>query len=389
MQEVEILLAEAQAGDGNAYGRLVARFQDMAVAYARSILRDPQLAEDASQEAFVEALIFLNRVHDASSFPAWLRRIVFKHCDRIRRARKVELGIDGEYAPLEPAPDPLSAVEIGESRRRIYEALDSLPDDVREAAHLFYLGSQSHKEIAGFLDLTPTVVNNRLYQARKRLRKELMTMAIEELESQRPSKDERFVENVVRQSITREEMRGLERLHEPLLEPLSKTLTQACGRPVNVGIAWVDQTYYKLVASANSSPAATYRCSLGEQGQGVLVCFAATTVAECSGATAEEIEAAERQPPKSEQIAAFHQTATHVLKDLQILWRSRDVALRGLDVQTRGPALTWSLDSGLKPTGFAPPEEVVVIVGFEVSIRAEFASIVLCYNYDVAKANAL
>ena len=76
MQQIEGVLAEAQAGDRAAYGRLVSRFQDMAVAYARSVLGDPHLAEDASQEAFVEALVHLNRVHNATTFPAWLRRIV-------------------------------------------------------------------------------------------------------------------------------------------------------------------------------------------------------------------------------------------------------------------------------------------------------------------------
>jgi hypothetical protein len=46
MQQIEVVLAEAQAGDRAAYGRLVSRFQDMAVAYARSVLGDPHLAEE-------------------------------------------------------------------------------------------------------------------------------------------------------------------------------------------------------------------------------------------------------------------------------------------------------------------------------------------------------
>ena len=52
---------------------MVSRFQDMAVAYARSVLRDQQLAEDASQEAFVEALMYLDIVASAAAFPACLR----------------------------------------------------------------------------------------------------------------------------------------------------------------------------------------------------------------------------------------------------------------------------------------------------------------------------
>jgi DNA-directed RNA polymerase specialized sigma24 family protein len=113
MQQIEVVLAEAQAGDRAAYGRLVSRFQDMAVAYARSVLGDPHLAEDASQEAFVEALVHLNRVHNATTFPAWLRRIVFKHCDRIRRARR-ELVSDVLTEAVDPGRDALVEVEDGD-----------------------------------------------------------------------------------------------------------------------------------------------------------------------------------------------------------------------------------------------------------------------------------
>ncbi len=73
--------------------------------------------------------------------------------------------------------------------------------------------------------LAPAVVNNRLYQARKRLRKDLLAMAIEDLQSQRPSKDERFVDNVVSQTMTRDELNALDRLHDGFSEALSQTLS--------------------------------------------------------------------------------------------------------------------------------------------------------------------
>ncbi|SVC04833.1 uncharacterized protein METZ01_LOCUS257687, partial [marine metagenome] len=59
-----------------------------------------------------------------------------------------------------------------------------------------------------FLELAPAVVNNRLYQARKRLRKDLLAMAIEDLQSQRSSKDERFVDNVVGQTSSSDLVHG-------------------------------------------------------------------------------------------------------------------------------------------------------------------------------------
>ena len=54
-RSLESLVLRAREGDENAYGVIVRRFQDMAVGYGYSILRDFQLAEDAAQEAFLEA----------------------------------------------------------------------------------------------------------------------------------------------------------------------------------------------------------------------------------------------------------------------------------------------------------------------------------------------
>ena len=55
MEELELLISRAQAGDLDAYGTIVRQFQDMAVGYAYSVLGDFHLAEDAVQEAFIEA----------------------------------------------------------------------------------------------------------------------------------------------------------------------------------------------------------------------------------------------------------------------------------------------------------------------------------------------
>ncbi|NIR02616.1 MAG: RNA polymerase subunit sigma-24, partial [Gemmatimonadales bacterium] len=64
-------------------------FQDMAVGYAYSILGDFHLAEDAAQEAFVQAYLDLRKLRVPQAFPSWLRRIVFKQCDRFTRRKRV------------------------------------------------------------------------------------------------------------------------------------------------------------------------------------------------------------------------------------------------------------------------------------------------------------
>src|SRR5262249_11109545 len=82
------LVRAAQAGDDLAFSELVRAYQDIAVAYATSILKDYHLAEDAAQEAFVEAYRELTALREPAAFAAWFRSIIFKHCDRMTRRKR-------------------------------------------------------------------------------------------------------------------------------------------------------------------------------------------------------------------------------------------------------------------------------------------------------------
>ena len=85
MDSLNSLILRTRSGDADAYGEIVRRFQDMAVAYGYAMLRNFQSAEDAAQEAFFEAYRSLSNLREPAAFPGWFRRIVFKQCDRILR----------------------------------------------------------------------------------------------------------------------------------------------------------------------------------------------------------------------------------------------------------------------------------------------------------------
>lgn len=103
MEALESLVIQVQAGNLDAYGTIVHRFQDMAVGYAYSILGDFHLAEDASQEAFIEAYRTLSHLRDPAAFPGWFRPIVRKHCNRLTRGARLET------VPLDAAIETPSA----------------------------------------------------------------------------------------------------------------------------------------------------------------------------------------------------------------------------------------------------------------------------------------
>src|SRR5262245_14864288 len=69
MEELTALIIRARDGDGEAFGSVVRRFQDMAVGYGYSLLGDFQAAEDAAQEAFLEAYLKLDSLLEPAAFP--------------------------------------------------------------------------------------------------------------------------------------------------------------------------------------------------------------------------------------------------------------------------------------------------------------------------------
>jgi RNA polymerase sigma factor (sigma-70 family) len=192
------IVSRVQAGEVEGFGELVRAFQDMAVAYACSKLGDFQLAEDAAQEAFFDAYRHIKDLREPLAFPSWLRRIVFKHCDRrTRRASLSMIAIEEVPDPLTFGPSPAEAAEARELRSRLLASLERLPEKPRSVLLLHYMGGHSLSELALFLNVPLGTVKKRLHDGRERLREILSDEVADDLRGRRPSRDERFAEGVV------------------------------------------------------------------------------------------------------------------------------------------------------------------------------------------------
>jgi RNA polymerase sigma-70 factor (ECF subfamily) len=198
MGDLGLLILQAKQGDVAAYSAIVQRFQNTVVGYAYGILGNYDAAKDAAQEAFLEAYGCLGELREPRAFAAWLRRIIFKQCDRITRRRaltEVPLAIAEGVPTREPGP-----VEIYEQRELqafVAHALQQLPEEQRLAITLFYLSGYSHQEVADFLNLTKSQVNNRLYSARNTLKERIFAMTKTTLGEQRPSNDDLFTNQII------------------------------------------------------------------------------------------------------------------------------------------------------------------------------------------------
>jgi RNA polymerase sigma-70 factor, ECF subfamily len=161
------LVERARRGDREAFGVLAGGAVDRLYAVARLLLRDTELAEDATQDALVRAWRDLPSLRDAERFDAWLYRLIVRSCTDIGRHRRrwrAEITI----VTTEPAEsDRSSAVadrdQIERGLRRLSEAQQMIL-----VLH-FYIGL-SPRETAEALEIPVGTAKSRLHYAIDALR---------------------------------------------------------------------------------------------------------------------------------------------------------------------------------------------------------------------------
>jgi RNA polymerase sigma factor (sigma-70 family) len=184
-----------KAGDNEAFTLLVEKYQNIVLGYAFSKLGDFHKAQDVVQESFIIAHSQINQLEKLEAFPGWLKGIVNRRCHRVFRSKSEK------WLPLEEHDEnPESSQNIEHDFQKhqegihLQKAVKSLPENLRTVITLYYLEERSQKDVATFLDLPPSKVNNYLYEARAMLKGRLLEMANDTFKEQRLS--EEFAKNI-------------------------------------------------------------------------------------------------------------------------------------------------------------------------------------------------
>jgi len=158
------LAARAAKGETRAFEALMRRHNRTLFRTARAILRDDAEAEDALQEAYIQAYRSLASFRAEAKLTTWLARIVAN--EALMRLREQVMDNDIDNAPQ-------ASMERSEMRRLLEAQIDALPEAYRAVFVLRAVEELSVEETAAVLDLAPPTVRTRLFRARSLLREAL------------------------------------------------------------------------------------------------------------------------------------------------------------------------------------------------------------------------
>jgi RNA polymerase sigma-70 factor (ECF subfamily) len=175
------LLAAHVAGDTDAFGELFTRHRDRLWAVALRTMGNPDDAADGLQDGMVAAYRRAASFRGEAQVTTWLHRVVVNAClDRLRAAKVrrtetlpddlEEYGGRGSLASAtEAAHDPADLSVAAERRRRVLDALATLPDEQRAALVLVDMEGYPVAEVAVMLDCAVGTVKSRCSRGRTRL----------------------------------------------------------------------------------------------------------------------------------------------------------------------------------------------------------------------------
>jgi len=173
MDNDEDLVTKAQHGDRNAFSELVSRHSQGVINVVYRLCGDSGLAEDAAQEAFIQAWLKLSSYRPHTSLRNWLYRIAVNIAiDALRKEKHLASDeLSERIATSEPTPEVILTSQ--ERASLVQKAVLSLPSASRAVLVLREYEELSYQEIANTLNIPIGTVMSRLNYARSLLRETL------------------------------------------------------------------------------------------------------------------------------------------------------------------------------------------------------------------------
>jgi RNA polymerase sigma-70 factor (ECF subfamily) len=166
----EELLQNCLEGNGEEYRKIVEKYRTKALAIAMNILGNRQDAEDASQDAFIQAFNNIKMFDFKRSFPNWLFSILYKRClDRLRKRSR----FSAFYQKIKSEPSHSTSSRPSNpsfSLLEKQELMETLSSKERISLFLWAHDGYTSQEIGEVLKCSPSTARVYLFKARKKIK---------------------------------------------------------------------------------------------------------------------------------------------------------------------------------------------------------------------------
>src|SRR6266571_2962456 len=187
------LVTQSLAGNRDAFGRIVARYQSLLCSLAYSATGSLSQSEDLAQETFVTAWKQLADLREPEKLRSWLCRISRNLTyDALRRQGREPIHKAESLEEIEESPAsiplPSECTINREEEAILWRLIERIPESYREPLVLFYREHQSIENVAAALDLSEDAVKQRLSRGRKLLHEQVVAFVEGALERTSPGK---------------------------------------------------------------------------------------------------------------------------------------------------------------------------------------------------------
>ncbi len=166
----------AREGDGEAFGRIVSRFERLVHGQIMRMTRDPEISDDLSQDVFLQLWKVLPAITTSATLAGWLKRVsinsVISHW-RNRESQRRRIEALAVAFPQSETACPVARLIDEEDRDQVRAALEMVPTELRIILTLRVYEEMSYEELAETLGLEAGTVRSRLFRARQMVKETL------------------------------------------------------------------------------------------------------------------------------------------------------------------------------------------------------------------------
>lgn len=170
-EKEQVVFQRMRRGDERAFEYFFRKYVKVLHAYALGFLKEKEEAEDVVQEVFIYLWEHREELRDVEGLEGYLKRAVWNRCVNVRKREETRRRHEQEMRNDVPeADDWLEEKELKETRERLLEALEELPERCREIFKMSALEGMKYREIAERLDVTENTVKTQVKLGYKRMR---------------------------------------------------------------------------------------------------------------------------------------------------------------------------------------------------------------------------